>query len=149
MKLLLDTHIVLWALAEPQRLPRELTERLRAPDNEILVSIVSLWEVAIKHSIVRPDGRRKLEVAPHDLAGWIDATGFEWLPVAREHCLLAGALPYRAAPGNGRLQADPFDRMLVAQALGEPARLVTADPLIALHRSDAAGLIEIVEPQPR
>jgi PIN domain nuclease of toxin-antitoxin system len=146
VKLLLDTHIALWALAEPRRLPRDVADRLRDPRNAICVSVVSLWEVAIKHSLVCADGRRKLDVAPHDLLVWLDKTGFDVLAVAPAHCVEVAALPYRADPANGRVHGDPFDRMLVAQALSEPMRLVTADPLIALHMPDAAGLIEVIAP---
>ncbi len=146
MKLLLDTHIALWALAEPQRLPRDVADRLRDPENAICVSVVSLWEVAIKHSLACADGRRKLDVAPRELLAWLGKTGFDVLAVAPAHCVEVAALPYRADPASGRVHGDPFDRMLVAQALSEPMRLVTADPLIALHLSDAAGLIEVIAP---
>lgn len=145
MKLLLDTHVALWALAEPQRLPPGLAERLRDGNHEVMVSIVSLWEVAIKHSIVRPDGRRKLGVAPTELLDWINKTGFDVLVVTSAHCMQVDVLPYRTDPVSGRAHGDPFDRMLVAQALSEPMRLVTADALIALHMPDAAGLIEKIE----
>lgn len=149
MKLLLDTHVALWALAEPQRLPGDVAARLRDPENEICVSAVSLWEVAIKHSLVYADGRRKLDVAPREMLDWLNKTGFDVLAVAPAHCIEVAALPYRADPASGRVHGDPFDRMLVAQALSEPMRLVTADPLIALHMPDAAGLIEIIAPARR
>lgn len=146
MKLLLDTHVALWALAEPQRLPREVADRLRDPKNEVRVSVVSLWEIAIKHSLVYADGRRKLDVASREMLDWLTETGFEVLTVAPAHCVQVDALPYRADPASGRLHGDPFDRMLVAQALSEPMRLLTADPLVALHMPDAAGLIEVIAP---
>lgn len=146
MKLLLDTHVALWALAEPQRLPREVADRLRDPKNEVRVSVVSLWEIAIKHSLVYADGRRKLDVASREMLDWLTETGFEVLAVAPAHCVQLDALPYRADPASGRLHGDPFDRMLVAQALSEPMRLLTADPLVALHMPDAAGLIEVIAP---
>lgn len=146
MKLLLDTHVALWALAEPQRLPRDVADRLRDPENEVRVSVVSLWEIAIKHSLVHADGRRKLAVAPREMLDWLSKTGFEVLGVTPAHCIQVDTLPYRADPASGRLHGDPFDRMLVAQALSEPMRLVTADPLVALHMPDAAGLIEVIAP---
>ncbi len=146
MKLLLDTHVALWALAEPQRLPHDIAERLRDPENEVRVSVVSLWEIAIKHSLVRADGRRKLCVAPREVLEWLTKTGFDVLPVAPAHCIEVDSLPYRADPASGRPHGDPFDRMLVAQALSEPMRLLTADPLVALHMADAGGLIEVIAP---
>lgn len=149
MKLLLDTHVALWALAEPQRLPRDVAERLRDPENEVRVSVVSLWEIAIKHSLLHADGRRKLDVAPRELLDWLAKTGFEVLGVSPAHCIQVDSLPYRADPASGRLHGDPFDRMLVAQALSEPIRLLTADSLVALHMPDAGGLIEVIAPQRR
>ena len=149
MKLLLDTHVALWALAEPQRLPRDVADRLRDPDNKVCVSVVSLWEIAIKHSLVDDNGRRKLYVTPREILDWVTKTGFEVLGVAPAHCNEAEALPYRADPASGRVHGDPFDRMLVAQALSEPMRLLTADPLVALHMPDAAGLIEVIAPLQR
>lgn len=149
MKLLLDTHIALWALAEPGRLPAPLAERLADGRNEVFVSVVSVWEVAIKHAIVRSDGRRKVDLSPQELLTWLEDTGFAILPLRPEHCVHAGVLPYRTDPGSGRLHGDPFDRMLVAQALAEPLRLITADPLVALHLPDAGGLIEKIAPLPR
>jgi PIN domain nuclease of toxin-antitoxin system len=146
VKLLLDTHVALWALAEPQRLPRDVADRLRDPENAVHVSVVSLWEIAIKHSLVHADGRRKLDVAPREMLDWLTKTGFEVLGVAPAHCIQVDSLPYRADPANGRLHGDPFDRMLVAQALSEPMRLLTADSLVALHMPDAGGLIEVIAP---
>jgi len=99
LKLLIDTHIALWALARPERLPA-------------------------------------------DPMIWAAGAGMDLLPIKPAHCIRADGLPYRLNPQTGRAHADPFDRMLVAQALAEPMRLVTADPLVALHRVDAPGLIE-------
>ncbi len=144
MKLLLDTHIALWALSEPERLPGHVVALLRDFNNEVLVSVVSVWEVAIKHSIIRPDGSRKLGISATELLDWMRQVGFDVLPLKPEHCSGADALPWRTNPATGRAHADPFDRMLVAQALAEPLRLITADPLVALHLPDASGLIEKV-----
>ena len=144
MRLLLDTHVALWLLYEPKRLPAALAKSLAAGDFQVFVSMVSVWEVAIKHSIRRPDGRRKLDCAAADFLAGIGEAGCELLPLAPIHCLHADALPYRANPATGKLHGDPFDRMLVAQALAEPLRLVTADPLLALHVADAPGLIESI-----
>ncbi len=142
MKLLLDTHIALWALAEPERLPVDLAQGMRAGDHEVFLSLVSLWEVAIKHSITLAGGLRRLDWSAVDLMTWAEGAGISLLPIKPAHCIQADILPYRINPKTGRAHADPFDRMLVAQALAEPIRLVTADPLVALHRVDGPGLIE-------
>lgn len=149
MKLLLDTHVALWALAEPQRLPPELRQRLSDPAHEVMVSIVSVWEVAIKHSIVRPDGQRKLGVSSGVVLEWLEKTGFGVLAVSPQHCVQVDALPWEEGSTGRRFHGDPFDRMLLAQALVEPIRLVTADPQIAAYLPEAAGVIEKIEARPR
>lgn len=142
MRLLIDTHVALWALTEPERLPDALVARLRTRDNEVFVSIASVWEVAIKHSLKRRDGSRKLEIGADKLLGWIEDAGIDLLAVSASHCRQVNGLPYRNHPVTGQSNGDPFDRMLVAQAMAEPMRLVTADPLVAIHELDAPGLIE-------
>ena len=142
MKLLIDTHIALWALAEPERLPVDLARGMKEGDFEVFLSLASVWEVAIKHSIALAGGLRKLDWSAADLMTWAEDAGISLLPVKPAHCIQADMLPYRTNPKTGRAHADPFDRMLVAQALAEPMRLVTADPLVALHGVDAPGLIE-------
>lgn len=142
MRLLLDTHVALWLLYEPRRLPPALAQSLVAGEFQVFVSLVSVWEVAIKHSLTRPDGSRKLDCGAADFLSGVAAAGCDLLPLAPAHCLYADCLPYRANPATGKFHGDPFDRMLVAQARAEPLRLVTADPLLALHALDAPGLIE-------
>ncbi len=142
MKLLIDTHIALWALARPERLPAGLARGMMDGDFEVFVSLASLWEVAIKHSISLAGGLRKLDWSAADLLTWAGGAGINLLPITPAHCIRVDGLPYRINPKTGRAHADPFDRMLVAQALAEPMRLVTADPLVALHAVDAPGLIE-------
>lgn len=142
MKLLIDTHIALWALARPERLPADLARGMMDGDFEVFLSLASLWEVAIKHSIAVAGGLRKLDWSAADLLTWTEGAGINLLPITPAHCIRVDGLPYRINPKTGRAHADPFDRMLVAQALAEPMRLVTADPLVALHGVDAPGLIE-------
>ena len=142
MKLLIDTHIALWALARPERLPADLAQGMMDGDFEVFFSLASLWEVAIKHSISLAGGLRKLDWSATDLLTWAEGAGITLLPITPAHCIRADGLPYRINPQTGRAHADPFDRMLVAQALAEPMRLVTADPLVALYGVDAPGLIE-------
>ncbi|MBS0212507.1 MAG: type II toxin-antitoxin system VapC family toxin [Proteobacteria bacterium] len=121
MKLLLDTHVLLWAAAEPARLPRNVQALLASHDNELLFSVVSLWEVAIKSALGRADFRVDAGVLRR---GLID-NGYLELPVVGAHALALAILP--------PLHRDPFDRMLVAQAQVEGIVLLTADPLVAAY----------------
>ena len=116
MKLLLDTHVVLWSATEPDRLEPGVRKVLEDGSQEVLVSVVSAWEIAIKQSL------GKL-VLPRPAEEWfpdvLRRTGFEVAELG-----LAAALRVRALPWHHR---DPFDRMLVAQALEEGYTLVTHD----------------------
>lgn len=112
MRLLLDTHVVLWALRQDDALGERATAAIENPENEVLVSAASVWEIAIKKA------RGKLS-APDNLRSWIGASGFLELPVTFAHAEQAGALPLH--------HRDPFDRMLVAQAQNEGLVLLTAD----------------------
>ena len=121
MKLLLDTHVLLWAAGEPERLPEQARVLLEAPDNELVFSVASLWEVAIKSALGREDFRVDAAVLRR---GLID-NGYLELPVAGEHAVAVAALP--------PLHRDPFDRLLVAQAQIEGIVLLTVDPLVAAY----------------
>jgi PIN domain nuclease of toxin-antitoxin system len=111
MSLLLDTHVVLWWLADDPTLSDEVKERLdHEPD--VYVSAASIWEVAIKQAI-----GKLLE--PADLPEQIIGAGFVSLPIDPRHAVVAGRLPL--------IHRDPFDRMLVAQAQCEELTLVTRD----------------------
>lgn len=112
MKLLLDTHIYLWWLIEASALPRRARE-LAAEADAVYVSTVSIWEAGIKWQA------GKLPVAPEDLATGIGDCGFIELPVTMPHAVMASKLPLH--------HRDPFDRMLIAQAMAEPLHLVTSD----------------------
>lgn len=118
MKLLLDTHALIWALARSSRLPDRVAVLLRDRSNEIWVSAVSGYEIEFK----RP---RSPEIAslPSDIEGAASDIGFQWLSVQAKHAIGAGQLP--------TLHRDPFDRLLIAQAFTESASLVTRDPWIA------------------
>ncbi len=121
MRLLLDTHVFLWLLAEPERLGSRLGA-LENPDNDLLLSAVSSWEIAIKASV----GRLNL---PEDPKRYVPdrmrAIGAEPLPVQHNHALAVGDLP--------GLHRDPFDRLLVAQARDLGLHIVTADRQIARY----------------
>jgi len=115
VRLLVDTHVLLWAVAEPERLPAAYRERLESPENEVLFSAASVWELAIKLQI----GRLMLPVAPEVIAGAAVRMGFDELPVTAAHAAGVSRLPLH--------HRDPFDRLLIAQAIHEPARFLTAD----------------------
>ncbi len=115
MRLLLDTHVLIWALVEPERLAAKVRAELEDPANEVLFSAASVWEMAIKSALGRADFR----VSPETLVRGAQATGFVELTVRS-----AAALKVASLPPHHR---DPFDRLLVAQAMTEPALLYTAD----------------------
>jgi PIN domain nuclease of toxin-antitoxin system len=115
MRLLVDTHLLLWSVAASRRLPAAARELLRDPANIVLFSAASVWEIAIKSALRRRDFRVDL---PRLLGAFTDS-GFAELPVSAEHAALVATLP--------DLHKDPFDRLLVAQALAEPAVLLTND----------------------
>jgi PIN domain nuclease of toxin-antitoxin system len=118
MRLLLDTHILLWALDTPARLDDKTRSLLEDPANEVLFSAASIWEIAIKARL----GRADFPVRPHEIAQAARDTGFLELPVWADAAARVANLPLH--------HRDPFDRLLVAQAMIEPMRLYTADPLL-------------------
>jgi PIN domain nuclease of toxin-antitoxin system len=125
MKLLLDTHIYLWWLIEAADLTRRARE-LIAEAEAVFVSNVSIWEAGIKWQA------GKLPVAPEDLATGIERCGFIELPVMMPHAVMASKLPLH--------HRDPFDRMLIAQAMAEPLHLITSDRML----EDYSTLVRIV-----
>lgn len=121
MSVLLDTHLLLWAAFRSARLPARAREVIEDGQRALWFSAASVWEVAIKRSLDRPDFR----VDPGVLRAGLLANGYRELPIEGRHCLTLAALP--------RLHADPFDRMLVAQAISEGLVLLTADDKIARY----------------
>ena len=128
MRVLLDTHVLLWALAEPRRLDAETRATIESGDTEVLFSAASIWEIAIKAGLGRPD----FAFDPAEIARAALDTGFTELAVRSNAAALAGRLPL--------LHRDPFDRVLVAQAIVEPASLYTADQQLVRY-SDLVRLI--------
>jgi len=116
MRVLLDTHVLLWALAEPTMMDAQTRAAIEAGDNEVLVSAASIWEISIKAGL----GRLDFAFEAADIARAALDTGFTELAVRANAAALVGRLP--------SLHRDPFDRLLVAQAIVEPATLYTADP---------------------
>jgi PIN domain nuclease of toxin-antitoxin system len=129
MRLLLDTHILLWSLADPRRLGEAARDAIEADDNEVLFSAVSIWEIAIKAEALRAE----FGVDTATIIGAARESRFDELPVTAEHAAAVAALPPH--------HKDPFDRLLVAQALTEPARLLTADKALAAYSNDLVWLI--------
>ncbi len=115
MKLLLDTHLLLWTAAEPSKVPKKARSLILDDDNELFFSAASIWEIAIKSQLVRED----FDVDPHLLRRGLIDNGYLELAINAEHALAVLALP--------PLHRDPFDRMLVAQATVEGFVLLTSD----------------------
>lgn len=129
MKALLDTHIVLWAVADSARLPEKIKKLLESEENDVYYSTASVWEVAIKHKI-RPEQMPVSEEAFVDLC---QRTGFVQLPVKSEHIyLLKTLIRPKAAPKHN----DPFDRMLLAQAKSENLKFITHDAMFLHYGED-------------
>lgn len=125
MRLLLDTHIFLWAVAGSSKLKAAARRTIESAD-EIHVSAASIWEIAIKSRL------GKIEANPDELVAMIEASGFVELQVTSQHAAAAAKL----SPHHN----DPFDRLLIAQATTEPLKLLTADAVLAQY-SDLVVLI--------
>ena len=121
MRLLLDTHLLLWAAGQPERLPASAGVLLDDAENEPVFSSASLWESAIKRGL----GREDFKVEARSLRRALLDNGYEELPVTGTHAVAIEGLP--------PIHKDPFDRILVAQATVEGITLLTADPLVARY----------------
>jgi PIN domain nuclease of toxin-antitoxin system len=128
MRLLLDTHIALWAITDSPALSSAARLYILAPNNEIYVSAVSIWEISIKHGL----GRGNMPISGREAAEYFMQAGYMNLDISSHHAVYVESLPLH--------HADPFDRMLVAQALSEPMRLLTHDKEIAAY-SDTVILV--------
>jgi len=121
VKLLLDTHLLLWAAGAPDRLPAAALPLMRDPANILLFSAASLWEITIKRGL----GRADFQVDSRVLRRGLLDNGHEELPITSEHAVFIDSLP--------DLHKDPFDRILVAQATVEGITLLTSDAVIARY----------------
>jgi PIN domain nuclease of toxin-antitoxin system len=119
VKLLLDTHLLLWSAGQPERLSKEARALIEAPENELFFSSASLWEVVIKRGL----GREDFKVDARLLRRGLLDNGYSELPIGSEHVVAVENLP--------AIHKDPFDRVLVAQAQVEGITLLTADPTVA------------------
>ncbi|MGZ3304592.1 MAG: type II toxin-antitoxin system VapC family toxin [Asticcacaulis sp.] len=121
MKLLLDTHLLLWAAGLPERLPAGALLLMEDPGNTLVFSAASLWEIAIKSSL----GRADFEVDARLLRRGLLDNGYEELPITGAHAAAVANLP--------DLHKDPFDRMLVSQSQVEGIVLLTSDAMVAQY----------------
>tara|TARA_R110002049_G_scaffold199075_1_gene369179 strand:+ start:328 stop:714 length:387 start_codon:yes stop_codon:yes gene_type:complete len=121
LRLLLDTHILLWALVDDPRLPARARALIADPENPVWISAACIWEIAIKHSL----GRGHMPLSGDLAMAFCREAGYEFLPVAPAHA----AATEQLAP----LHSDPFDRLLVAQAMTESMHLLTHDEMIGRY----------------
>jgi PIN domain nuclease of toxin-antitoxin system len=121
LNLLLDTHVALWAVTDSPKLPARARDLIQLPRTSVWISAATVWEIAIKYAL----GRGDMPVSGRDAVRYFQESGYRFLPVAVEHALGVEVLPAH--------HHDPFDRILVAQALAEPMRLMTHDPLVASY----------------
>lgn len=121
MRLLLDTHVLLWVLLAPKQLAKEARRAIEDPDNEVMFSAASIWEIAIKSTLRRSD----FTLTPGEIVTAAVETGLHELPVRSSAAVHVATLPAH--------HRDPFDRLLIAQAVTEPAILYTADPQLEIY----------------
>ena len=115
MNILLDTHIILWALTDDARLPRGARDLITDEGNRVFASVASMWEIAIKY-LLKPE---RIPVSGEEFLHYCERSGYESLPIRERHVLALESLP--------ALHADPFDRMLVSQAIAESLVFITHD----------------------
>jgi PIN domain nuclease of toxin-antitoxin system len=130
VRLLIDTHILIWWLADDRKLTRSARATIANPDNDVLVSAASLWEISIKVALGR------LEVELDDLERNIADNGFRSLPINYRHAITAGRLP--------AIHRDPFDRMLIAQASVEELRVISHDKIFERYGLSGEGLPPLI-----
>lgn len=121
MRILLDTHLLLWAAGAPDRLSKQARALLEKPEHTLVFSAASIWEIAIKQGLGRPDFRADAHLLRR---GFLD-NGYQEMPIKSTHAVATLSLP--------ALHKDPFDRILVAQATVEGMTLATSDALVAQY----------------
>ena len=121
MRVLLDTHLLLWTSVRPDLLSNAAQALFDDPDNELFFSVVSIWEVAIKRGL----GRSDFLVDPSVLRRGLLENGYRELTITADHAIAVGLLP--------AIHGDPFDRILIAQATVEAITLLTSDPIVARY----------------
>ena len=121
MKVLLDTHLLLWAAGQPSRLSAAGRKLIDNPRNELMFSAANIWEVVIKNGL----GRSDFQADPRLLRRGLLDNGYSELPILSDHVVALETLP--------PIHKDPFDRLLVAQAIVEGITLLTADTVVAKY----------------
>lgn len=122
MRLLLDTHVAIWILTEPHRIPPRVSEEIGNPANLVSVSAAAIWEIAIKHPLERPDSP---PFSGSEAIGHFQTAGFSVLEVSAAHAAFVERLPMT--------HSDPFDRLMLAQALIEGMQFVTHDRRLSIY----------------
>lgn len=132
MEVLLDTHIILWDLAEPEKLPKKALEILLDSSNVFYYSIASMWEVAIKHA------RGKIEISGSEFLHYCEIAGFKKLPIDDRHvCALETLEKAHGTPPHN----DPFDRMLLSQAKADCMMLLTHDKKFSFYGESYVAIV--------
>ena len=131
MRILLDTHIALWAVVDDERLAKEARELITDQRCRVFVSVASIWEIAIKHGLSRGGGN-DMPVSGAQALDFFRRSGYHMLAIAAEHAVMVEQLP--------AIHKDPFDRMIMAQALCEPLRLITHDRTLGRY-SDSVMVV--------
>ena len=121
MRILLDTHVLLWAAGAPTRLTQDTLDLIEAPTTELIFSAASLWEIAIKNQLKRKDFNVDLHILRRSLL----ENNYTEMPITGAHTLALSLLP--------PIHKDPFDRILVAQARAEGLTLLTADEIVGRY----------------
>jgi PIN domain nuclease of toxin-antitoxin system len=121
VKFLLDTHVLLWAAGQPDRLPAKARRLMGDPRNELIFSAASLWEIAIKKGL----GRDDFQVDARLLRRGLLDNGYSELAITSAHAVAIDTLP--------PIHKDPFDRLLIAQSMMEGITLLTTDPIVAKY----------------
>jgi PIN domain nuclease of toxin-antitoxin system len=117
-RIILDTQLLLWTIYKTRRVPPPIAALIEDQGNDVLFSAASVWEIAIKRALNRPD----FNADPNDVVASAEATGYIELPVVAKVAAQVSTLP--------PIHKDPFDRLLIAQAIAEPARLLTSDRIL-------------------
>jgi len=126
MRILLDTHILLWALSNDEKLPEKAKELIKNEENEIYYSVISLWEVEIKH-LAHPD---IMPVSAEEIADYCEQSGYKRVIIKEIHVF---AMKELKREKNAQPHKDPFDRMLICQADVENMVFITHDSLISCY----------------